>query len=1088
LEICGDGDDNDCDPDTSDSGDLDGDGEDCSTDCDDSNATIGNNLPEICTDLLDNDCDGLIDLEQTNVVLAQFGSSMRYLANTADPGLALTWVTHGFNDNSWTNGVYGVGYELFDGADNLIATEVSLDTDSVYTRAKFTIPDATGVTELFFAADWDDAYVVWINGTEVLRSPEMPPGEPLWNSDPELHESSNGLVPDYGTLIDISSAIPLLASGLNTMAVGIYNNIPAAGGQSSDLVLVPRLSMTYGTDDPECLCEDLDNDGYAGGACAVDCADLDPNISPGLPEIGCDGIDNDCDNGTPDNLDADGDGVDCSTDCDDNAADTYPGAPEIPCDFADNDCSPGTPDLVDADNDTFDCFADCNDLDPNVNPLQAEVFCDGENNDCNTLTPDVVDADSDGFNCDAECDDADAAINPAAAENCLDGVDNDCDGDMDGDDADCDVGCPDDDGDGYKGGACNVDCVDTDPAINPGAPEVCNDGVDNDCNLDTGDLQDADGDGFDCLADCNDADPFQRPSAAERCNDGIDNDCDPATPDVFDSDGDTYNCIDDCDDLDPDTNPGAIEICSDATDNDCDPGTPDVFDADEDNYDCTVDCNDSLFLINPGAQENCNDGLDNDCNPLTPDLFDADDDGMTCDADCDDSDPSRNDSVAEKCDDAVDNDCDTFTDGADPDCDAGCPDVDGDGYKGGACNVDCNDDDPSISPAAVEVCGDIVDNDCNPATEDDGDFDGDGVACTSDCDDAEPLRNPNLPEICNDGLDNDCDDLTVDVFNLDGDVDDCVADCDDNDPTVNSGQAEVGCDQKDNDCDPMTSDLADVDADGSFCTDPTAYGGGISSEVFQDATLVIGNNTLIRNSAPGGTGGGLWADDLFATSGMLIANNVFYDNDARLGGGLDHTASFGEIRNNDFFGNTGGDLYNGAGSTAIQTGNLFIDPQFASVAFDNYRLAPGSPLIDAADPPSSPIFDLDRLPRPIDGDGDMTAISDIGAFEYPSGEVFDLVFVGTHDLSWEVQDGGQVFNLYRGLLARLRQTGTYTQTGPVPEQFCALTSLDLPFNDTYEPARATAVFYLVTQEIAGVEGSLGNDFTGRLRPNDNPCP
>jgi hypothetical protein len=56
--------------------------------------------------------------------------------------------------------------------------------------------------------------------------------------------------------------------------------------------------------------------------------------------------------------------------------------------------------------------------------------------------------------------------------------------------------CQDRDGDGYQDSACNPnpanaggDCDDTNPAVNPGAVEVCNDGIDNDCNglTDSGD-------------------------------------------------------------------------------------------------------------------------------------------------------------------------------------------------------------------------------------------------------------------------------------------------------------------------------------------------------------------------------------------------------------------------------------------------------------------------------------------------------------------------------------------------------------------------------------------------------------------------
>jgi hypothetical protein len=83
-----------------------------------------------------------------------------------------------------------------------------------------------------------------------------------------------------------------------------------------------------------------------------------------------------------------------------------------------------------------------------------------------------------------DCDDANAAVNPGAAEVCDNGIDDDCNGLIDADDPACLV-CTDLDEDGYavEGGACGaVDCDDTNPQVNPGAVEVCDNGIDDDCD------------------------------------------------------------------------------------------------------------------------------------------------------------------------------------------------------------------------------------------------------------------------------------------------------------------------------------------------------------------------------------------------------------------------------------------------------------------------------------------------------------------------------------------------------------------------------------------------------------------------------
>jgi PKD repeat protein len=120
-----------------------------------------------------------------------------------------------------------------------------------------------------------------------------------------------------------------------------------------------------------------------------------------------------------------------------------------------------------------------------------------------------TDLDGDGFaieggGCGAlDCNDADPSINPNATEFCGDGIDNDCDNLIDNADP-LAVGCSrclDADGDLFspEGGSCGPeDCDDTDPAINPGAHESCEDGTDNDCDFYIDDT-DSECHGSDCI-------------------------------------------------------------------------------------------------------------------------------------------------------------------------------------------------------------------------------------------------------------------------------------------------------------------------------------------------------------------------------------------------------------------------------------------------------------------------------------------------------------------------------------------------------------------------------------------------------------
>ena len=413
-----------------------------------------------------------------------------------------------------------------------------------------------------------------------------------------------------------------------------------AGSTATDNVTITDPNSTYYADG--------DGDSYGDAANSVqacsqpagfvtdntDCNDGVGAINPGATEV-CDGIDNNCDGNTDEGF----------------SNNTY---------YADNDGDG----YGDANNSVTDCVqpagyvtdnTDCNDGVAAINPGAVEV-CDGIDNNCDGNTDEgltatyYADTDGDGYGdaansmtaCsqpvgyvtnDTDCNDGVAAINPGATEVC-DGLDNNCDGNTD-EGLTQNTYYADTDGDGYGDPnnamtACvqpvgyvtdGTDCHDGNPAINPGAAEVC-DGVDNNCdgNADEGltfntYYADADGDGYGDASnstsacsqptgyvtdntDCNDGVAAINPGAAEVC-DGIDNNCDGNTDEGLtfttyyaDTDGDGYGdpassisaCSQpagyvtdntDCHDGNPEINPGATEVC-DGEDNNCDGATDDL--------------------------------------------------------------------------------------------------------------------------------------------------------------------------------------------------------------------------------------------------------------------------------------------------------------------------------------------------------------------------------------------------------------------------------------------------------------------------------------------------------------------------------
>jgi hypothetical protein len=143
--------------------------------------------------------------------------------------------------------------------------------------------------------------------------------------------------------------------------------------------------------------------------------------------------------------------------------------------------------------------------------------------------------------------------------------------------------------------------------------------------------------------------------------------------------------------------------------------------------------------------------------------------------------------------------------------------------------------------------------------------------------------------------------------------------------------------------------------------------------------MVITGNTFVENHATSffrGEMGGAIAVLPFSDR-IVIANNVMAFNTSgvyrRSGATL-----FPTLLHND--------MWNGAYdyvNLSPGPGDITADPRFIDRPLGNYRLQATSPAIDAGSNDHAPLpWDLDGAPRIQDGEGNGTAIVDMGAFEY----------------------------------------------------------------------------------------------------------
>lgn len=167
------------------------------------------------------------------VVLVPAGASWRYLKGTAEP--PADWAQPDFRDSSWPTGPSGFGYGDGDDATELLDMQGTYL--SLYLRTEFALSTPRSVRRLILRVDFDDGFVAYLNGAEVVRAGLGAPGDPVPHDARALpHEA--GTPEEY----DITRRSGLLVGGANVLALQAHNSTVS----SSDFTVVPELVLERG--------------------------------------------------------------------------------------------------------------------------------------------------------------------------------------------------------------------------------------------------------------------------------------------------------------------------------------------------------------------------------------------------------------------------------------------------------------------------------------------------------------------------------------------------------------------------------------------------------------------------------------------------------------------------------------------------------------------------------------------------------------------------------------------------------------------------------------------------------------------------
>lgn len=173
----------------------------------------------------------------------------KYFIGHTEPDL--NWKKPDFNDSQWITGFKNIGYG--DGDDSTVIDT----TSSVYLRIKFDISDISKLKDANLIVDFDDGFVAYLNGKEIVRVNlgsvgELIPHNRLTDRSHEAYYYRHYFYPENGYYIDSTTLFNCIKNGINVLAIQVHNDSLKGSDMSFNCRLVNLNNKKYDFYHNEC--------------------------------------------------------------------------------------------------------------------------------------------------------------------------------------------------------------------------------------------------------------------------------------------------------------------------------------------------------------------------------------------------------------------------------------------------------------------------------------------------------------------------------------------------------------------------------------------------------------------------------------------------------------------------------------------------------------------------------------------------------------------------------------------------------------------------------------------------------------------